>query len=294
MKVGLQVYTVRNHFAKDPYGTLEKVAAAGYKYIEMANHNANNDIGTGFGVSVKEFKAKIEELGITVVGAHIMPADGKYNIDPFYKDIEHFKKIINYYVELGTKNLSIPIDYFPTKEYLLKRCEIYNTLGKVCRESGISLLYHNHWHEFQRFDGEFMLDLIMNNTDPEYLGMELDAYWTIRGAIDPVKKINTYGSRIKLIHEKDFPFDQVDEMNSWKFINQDVPVDYDGFQSTVKPEHFIEVGDGMIKIQDVIDAGNKFEIPYILVEQDFSKLDEIESIKQSMQNFKRMRDLEWD
>ena len=49
-----------------------------------------------------------------------------------------------------------------------------------------------------------------------------------------------------------------------------------------------------MKIQDIIDAGNEFNIPYILVEQDHSTYDQIESIKISMSNFKKMRGLEWD
>src|ERR1700691_3711581 len=67
VKVGLQMYTVRNSFAKDPMGTLEKVAAAGYKYIEMANHKADQDSGTGFGTSAKELKAKADEIGIKII-----------------------------------------------------------------------------------------------------------------------------------------------------------------------------------------------------------------------------------
>ena len=50
----------------------------------------------------------------------------------------------------------------------------------------------------------------------------------------------------------------------------------------------------MIKVQDVIDAGNEFKIPYIFVEQDFTTLTEIESINRSMYNFRKMRGLEWN
>ncbi|MBD5393352.1 MAG: sugar phosphate isomerase/epimerase [Lachnospiraceae bacterium] len=294
MKVGLQVYTVRNHFKAAPYETLKQVKEEGYKYIEMANHDAYHDVGTGFNVPVDEFKKAVEELGIKVVGAHIMPADEKETIEPFYKDLDHFKKIIAYYNELEVPYLSIPIDFYSSYDYLMSRCEVYNNLGKVCKENGITLLYHNHWHEFQRINGKVILDTLMENTDPEYLGMELDAYWTIRGAFDPAEKIRTYGNRIKLLHEKDFPLKYVQEMNSWMFIDQDKPVDYDGYLATIKPHQFVEIGDGMIKVQDVIDAGNEFGVEYILIEQDFSELDEIESIRKSMSNFKRMRDLTWD
>ncbi len=290
MQVGLQMFTVRNSFAKDPFGTLDQVAAAGYKFIEMANHKAEKDPGTGFGIPLDSFKKKIDDLGIKVIGAHFMPSDPKL-IDAFYHDEAAVSRVIDFYANLGAKNLSMPIDFYPTKDYLLKRCELYNRLGEECGASGIRFLYHNHYHEFQRFGSEYMMDIIAKNTDPKNVGIELDAYWTFRGALDPVSKIREYGDRIALIHEKDFPLDQVQHLNAWLQLNQDVPVDWAGFHGAIKPEHFIEVGDGIIKVQDVIDAGNEFKVPYILVEQDYTKLDEIESIKRSMANFKRMRGL---
>lgn len=291
MQVGLQMYTVRKSFANDPFGTLDQVAAAGFKAIEMANHRAEQDSGTGFGISAKDLKKKVDDLGIAVIGAHFMPSDPKM-IDSFYHDEASVGRIVDYYATVGAKNLSMPIDFFPNRDYLLQRCELYNRIGEECAAAGIRFLYHNHYHEFQRFGGEYMMDIITRNTDPNNVGIELDAYWTFRGALDPVTKIREYGNRIAVIHEKDFPLDQVQHLNAWLQLDQDVPVDWDGFHAAVKPEHFIEVGDGIIKIQDVIDAGNEFGVPYILIEQDYTKLDEIDSIKRSMANFKRMRDLE--
>ena len=289
MKVGLQVYTVRNHLKEDPRKTLEEVVKAGYKAIEFANHNAGNDIGIGFGYSLQEMKAIVNDLGITVLGAHIKSFDRD-----IYQDPDYFKRIVDFYSELGAKYIGNPMDLFFTLDDIKKRGEELNTIGKVCKEGGIRLLYHNHWNEYQIIEGDTIFNHLMNNTDPEYMGIELDAFWTIRGLIDPVKMIHQYGDRIGLIHEKDFPLEMADELNSWKFVDRNRPVTMEEFQATFKPAHFTEVGNGLIKIQDVIDAGNEFNIPYILVEQDYTTLDEIESINVSMSNFKKMRGLEWD
>jgi hypothetical protein len=97
-----------------------------------------------------------------------------------------------------------------------------------------------------------------------------------------------------LLHQKDFPLEQVEHMNMWTKVDRNKPLAWDSFHAVIKPEYFTEVGDGMIKIQDVIDAGNELEVPYIFVEQDYSSLPELESIKVSMTNFKNMRGLEWD
>lgn len=295
MRVGLQMYSIRNEFAKDPYRTLEVVADTGYKAIEMANHDAWNDQLTGASrLPLKEFKAKVDELGIKVVGAHVMPDDPAKNIDPFYRDFDNWKKIVENYQALGATNLSIPIDFFPTKSYLLERCELYNKLGEICKDAGMLLLYHNHYNEYQRLEGDFMMDLLVENTEPSLMGIEFDAYWVYRGLYDPVEKIRGYGKRVALLHEKDFPLSQANNLCAWNVIDQDIPVDYDTFHTATKPEYFTEIGDGMIKIQDVVDVGNEFDIPYIFLEQDYTTLPEVESIKRSMHNYKKMRGLDWD
>jgi sugar phosphate isomerase/epimerase len=294
MRVGLAMFTVRNSFQEDPKSTMKEIADSGYKVIEIANHHAEEDPGTGFGFSVKELKKMADDNGITILGAHIMPSGGGKAIETFYYNDDHLKKIINYYIELGGKYLSFPIDFFPTADYLKKRCELYNHIGTLCAPYGIKFLYHNHFHEFALLEGNVTMDLIVKNTDPDLVGIELDAYWTILGAYDPAEKIRQYGKRIDLIHEKDFPLQQVQNMNMWTKIDQNVPLDWDTYHAQIKPEYFTEVGNGMIKIQDVIDAGNEFDIPYILVEQDYTTLTEYESIKVSMANFKKMRGLEWD
>ena len=291
MRIGLQVYTVRNHLKENPRKTLEEVVKAGYKNIEFANHFADVDTGIGFGYSLEEMKSIVKELDINVLGAHIMPSH--YDVD-LYADLDHFKKIVDFYVELGAKYLINPMECYATLDILKKRCEVFNKVGEICRENGLKYLYHNHWNEYQLMDDVTIFDHLMNNTDPENMGIELDAFWTIRGLIDPVKMIHQYADRIALIHEKDFPLEKVDELNSWKVVDRKKIVTMEEFHSTVKPEHFTEVGNGMMKIQDIIDAGNEHNIPYMLVEQDYSTLDEIDSINVSMSNFKKMRGLEWD
>ncbi|MDO4274556.1 MAG: sugar phosphate isomerase/epimerase [Eubacteriales bacterium] len=293
MRVGLQVYTVRKHLKEDPRKTLEQVVNSGYKYIEFANHNAEKDTGIGFGYSLEEMQKIVKDLGITVVGAHVMTTQQQAEHD-IYSDLDYFKKIVDFYVGLGAKFISNPQEFFPDLDTLKRRCEVYNKLGELCKENGLRYLYHNHWNEYQLMEGETIFDHLMANTDPEYIGIELDAYWAFRGLINPVEMIHQYGNRIGVLHEKDFPLDMVDELNSWKVVDRTKLVDHAAFASTIKPSHFTEVGNGIIKIQDVIDAGNEYNIPYILVEQDHSRLDEIDSINVSMTNFKKMRGLEWD
>ena len=52
-------------------------------------------------------------------------------------------------------------------------------------EHGIELYYHTHHLEFQKFDGEYLLDIIKNNTTK--LGFELDVHWIQRAGVNPVE-----------------------------------------------------------------------------------------------------------
>lgn len=94
LKIGLQMYSVREHMAEDPFKTFELAAKAGYKYFELANLNAREDFGCGFHAPAKELKKHVEDLGCEIVAAHIKPFDDT-NVD----------RVLEYHAELGTKYL---------------------------------------------------------------------------------------------------------------------------------------------------------------------------------------------
>ena len=297
MKVGLAEYTVRDAMEEDPFGALKKIASAGYKYIEWANFNADRDPGTGLGISANDLNKALADLGMTLTGALLLPHDPQNDLDSFFCDFDNFKRIVEYYTQAHGGTLSVTVDFFPDMPGLLKRCDVYNKLGRICNEAGMRLMYHNHFQEFQRIGGRFILDHILENTDAKYLGIELDAYWLIRGMNDPAKTIRKYGKtgRVDSLHAKDFPLSMCNHLNIWNKVDQDKPIkNWAEFRAPIAPEHFIEVGEGIVKIQDVIDAGNELNIPYIFVEQDSTVRDQIESVGISIANMKKMRGLEWD
>ena len=287
MKVGLQLYSVRESFKQDPFGTLRTVSEAGYKYIEPANHRCYEDVGIGYGISAKELKEKCRELGIQVLSGHVGTGDlGSELLD----NTPYIQKIVDYYAEVGAKYFCLLAGRLVSNEDDLKvRCDDLNRLGKLCKNSGIQYVYHNHWNEFALIGDKTVYDFLMDNTDPELVKIELDAYWAMRGTTDPVKLIRQYKDRVALLHEKDFPVEALGEISAWNYIDRH---NFGGYVEVAKPEHFTEIGDGIIKVQDVIKAGNEFGTECIIVEQDHSKLGEINSIRRSMENFRAMQGLE--
>ena len=75
-------------------------------------------------------------------------------------------------------------------------------------EHGIELYYHTHHIEFQKYDGEYLLDMMKNNTTK--LGFELDVHWIQRAGENPVEFIKQYAGRISLLHLKDYRIGQMD------------------------------------------------------------------------------------
>lgn len=290
MKVGLQVFTVQESFRKDPMDTLDKIADAGYQYIEMANGNAATDDGTGFDTNLEVFKGKLEERGITLLGTHVSQMDDNGLLDV---SLDRWKYIAEWYEKAGAKYLAIALDTHVSKEKLYRDCERYIEIGEICKKHGLHLLYHNHFMEFQKYDGISMFDIMLREIPEELFSLEVDTCWIMRSLVDPGNFIRRYGNRIKVLHQKDYTLNTINDLNVWNFVNYNEPIDFNRFwKAAPYPEQCTEVGHGMMKIQDIINAGNEMNIPYILVEQDYSKYDDITSIQISMEMLKTMHGIE--
>ena len=136
--------------------------------------------------------------------------------------------------------------------------------------------------------------MIAENTDPDYISFQIDTFWALRGGLDPVELFRKYGKRVRLLHQKDFSKEIGEPINIFKFVDENKVIDYTTFSQVVKPESFTEIGTGTIDIQRIIDAAEKYTAAeYMVLEQDFSKYDEIESINISMNSFKRFRGVEF-
>ena len=147
---------------------------------------------------------------------------------------------------------------------------------------------------FQKIDGKYVLDYILENTDPEYVAFEIDTFWAMRGGADPVEIIKKVGNRLMAVHQKDFsktstsPINVLANDDGSKFISRET------FGGVINPLDFCEVGTGIMDIQSIIDAANEVGAEYIILEQDHTQLGQIESIKLSMENFKKYTGIEWE
>ncbi|MCC6705659.1 MAG: sugar phosphate isomerase/epimerase [Thermomicrobiales bacterium] len=276
--VGLQLYSVRQSLKSDPWGTLEAIAGVGFTHLEAANHNARNDPGVGFGVGARELREKLATLGLSIVGCHI---------NPLHLDI--MPGVLDYQAELGNTRIGCDIEFFPygDRDYVLRRCEVFNQIGALARERGMRFTYHNHFQEFQRFGDDLVYDLILDNTDPELVFLELDTYWMYRGGQDPIAWMNRVPERVILLHQKDFPENAPQPLNLYDgVIALTENIDDALFTERKNRLCFTEIGVGVLPIQAIIDAAARLpNLDYLILEQDHTTLPEIESIRRSKEAF---------
>lgn len=284
LKVGIQLYSVRGMMKEDPIGTIGKVAQAGYKYLEVANHNALNDAGVGFGVSPEELNSVTEQYGSKIISAHIFP----------FTD-ENYKKVVEYNQKIGNNVLIYPMETFASYDDVMKKTEYYEKMGRIAASEGMQFLYHNHYMEFQKFNGKTVMDWIVENTDPAHVNLELDTFWAMRGGYDPVELMGRYGTRIKMLHQKDFAKDAPNPVNMFDVVEENTHITREVFNQYKEPGDFVEIGFGVMDIQSIINKALELgSVEYIVLEQDATKLNEMESIKRSMEGFHRFDGIVWD
>lgn len=304
LKVGIILYSVRDEMAKDSLGAVARVAEMGYKYVEVCNHNAIRDPGCGFGIPADTLMDTFRNFGTQVVSAHVFPFE-KADIPA----------VLAYNRILGNTNIVNPMGRFSTYDDLMRQCEAFNRIGKICHEEGMNYLYHNHEFEFRTIRGKTIMDHICENTDPAYLSLELDTFWVMRAALCPMETIKHYGRRIRLIHQKDFAWDSLQPINLIGLTPEDRElkpgevVGIDGNSDYAKngkhketPERiirataFTEIGSGIMPIQKIIDAANTYtDAAYIILEQDVTRMaTQFDSVAASMEGFKKFTGIAWD
>lgn len=284
LKVGIQLFSVRNAMQADPVKAIGDVAAMGYRYVEAANHHATTDYGVGFPADPDTLLAQLEKHGSRFLNAHVFPLT-----------MENAAPVIAWHKRAGTPYLTNPCVFFKDLDDVLSWCREFNAVGAACRAEGIRFCYHNHFHEFVKVDGEkTVMDVIVENTDPELVGIELDTYWALRGGADPVALIRKWKGRVPLLHQKDLIKDLKEPVNILELVPPGEPIDMAMFQKVFNRETVVEIGTGCMDIQAIIDAANEVGgVEAIILEQDNTKFDEMESIAISMREFRKFTGIEW-
>lgn len=283
LKIGLQLYSVREPMAVQPVETLQKILEAGYRYLEPANARAGQDPGIGWGLSAEKLLEILQPYGARVSSAHMGPLDEST-----------LPSIVEYHSTIGNRNIVQAIEFYTGYDHLMRRCEDYNRIGKYLVEHGMNpLLYHNHYHEYQMFRDKPALYHMLENTDPRYVNFEVDTGWVKRAGRDPLEEMRHVGNRLRIIHIKDFAHTPPNLL-----LGKEEPISWETFGANsqpgdvMHPEDFTELGAGIMNVQEILDTADALGAEYAVLEQDESAKDILESIAISYQNLRTYKNIE--
>jgi sugar phosphate isomerase/epimerase len=184
--LGLQLFSLREQFAKDVPGTLDKVRDLGFKNVELA--------GT-YDVAPEKFKAELDARGLKAVSAHF----------PFDKIRDDLDGVIREAKIFGCEYVGcawIPHTGQFDESTCRKAIAVFNEAGEQLAKQHIKLFYHTHGYEFQPYKDGTLFDLLVTETKPEFMNYEMDVFWVVYGGQDPVKLLDKYGNRFQLTHLK--------------------------------------------------------------------------------------------
>jgi sugar phosphate isomerase/epimerase len=233
--VGLQLYSLRDQFKKDVGQTLDQVRAFGITNVELA--------GT-YGVAPEKFKEQLDARGIKAISGHF----------PYERCRDDLEDVVREAKLLGLEYAGcawIPHQDPFDEKTCREAAAVFNRAGEALAKHGIKFFYHTHGYEFLPYRDGTLFDLLMAETKPEYVRIEMDVYWIVNPGQDPVKLLEKYGKRFELMHVKD--------------MKRGTPSGFTG-QSDVTNN--VALGEGIIDWPSVFRAARKAGVKWYFIEDE--------------------------
>jgi sugar phosphate isomerase/epimerase len=265
LSIGLQLYTVRDLIDQDLKGTLQKIAAMGYKDLE----SVGNAKGTYYGLKPKEFTSMVEDMGMKLRSSHALPGGQTKKEADLPATILTLKnntqQLVDMAAETGQEYLVCSY-LFPSEhssfDHLKKSMAIINQAGEACKKAGIGFAFHNHEDLFETFDGKKVHEIFTAELDQNAVQYELDLYWATKAGQDPIEFFEKYPGRFPLWHVKDM--------------------------AKTADKNFTEVGNGSIDFKRIFAQAQKAGMKYYFVEQDQTPGNALDSIAISYKNLSQL------
>lgn len=266
MKVGIQLYSIRDDMIADMEVTLKKVKEIGYDYVEFGGYYG--------GLTAPELLKLLSKYELECVSVH-------YGYQAL---VEKTDKSIEFLKALGTKYCVVPYmprDVHKGSELFEKTVSNFTRVGQALLDNNIHLLYHNHDFEFDKFEGKCLLDWLFESVPANLLSTQIDTCWALYAGYDPAEYLKKYLGRAYGLHLKDFicagiSSDSIyDLIDSKENMNKLRNVGKEGIE-------FKPLGQGMQNIPQILDVARAAGTEFVIVEQDRSLgISVIESVKQS-------------
>lgn len=238
--IGLQLYTIREQAEQDLLGTFEKVASMGYEAVQFAGF---------FGMQPQRVRAVLDEWGLKRAGSHIG-----------WEQWDQSDAVFAYHEQIGNPLLICP--YLPealrqTAEDYRRVAERLNTIGRECQRAGFTFAYHHHDFEFQPLENTCRFEVLVAETDPDWVKLELDCYWLAYTGNNPLTVMEKHADRLVSLHLKDLRETE------------------NGTVST-------EVGAGQLNWPPIIGKAREWGVEWLTVEQEHFDTDPLTHVERSL------------
>jgi sugar phosphate isomerase/epimerase len=242
-KIAAQLYTLRD-FLKTPEDiakSMKKVKEIGFDAVQISGMGA---------IEESELVKILDGEGLTCCATH----------ESGQKIVEEPEAIVERLNKLNCKYTAYPFPHNPlkTKEDFQKLAKELTKSGKVLKDNGMVLTYHNHAVEFECFGDCNGLDIIYGESDPVCLQGEIDTYWVQHGGGNPVEWCLKLKNRLPLLHLKEFGI-------------------IDGKIT------MLEIGSGNLDWKSIIAAAKVAGTEWFIIEQDICRIDPFDSLKMSLE-----------
>ena len=256
MKKGVQMYTVREQVGDRASlkSSLDKIKAIGYEAIQG---------GVPSYMTAREFVTMTSDAGLENCSSGA-------SYEKLIADPAAVKAAIEVANIFGVDQIgleTLPEDMRECEDGYRQYAAGINKLAAVFKSEGKKLLYHAHALEFFSLGGGRKgMDILVEETDPEGFFFCMDTHWLTAGGVDVAEWILKAKGRMTIVHFKDYAIvknrDRIEAVN----------------------RQFAEVGEGNINWKTVIDACNRVNAEFAIVEQDVCPNDPFESLAISYKN----------
>jgi sugar phosphate isomerase/epimerase len=234
MKLSVQLYSLREEAKNDFRGVIEKVARMGYDGVELAGLH---------GHPATEVKKWLDDLGIVASSAHCGVFDATKR-----REVEDDAVTLGYRALVG----GFGRDAYQSEALIRALADRVGSAAAHFVPRGFSVSLHNHdWEYDAPNKGDLLLELC------PAVAPQLDVYWIAVAGADPVKYIEKYAGRVKLIHIKDGPLDRALPMTA--------------------------VGKGKVDVAGVVRAARAAGVEWGIVEIDRCEGDMATAVRQSIE-----------
>lgn len=247
--VAYQIYSAREEAAQDLNTVLAALKGMGYDGVEFAGF---------YGHTAEEVKAMLDANGLVAISSHV----------PFVQIEADMFGVIAYHQAIGCKYIAVPYlddQTRPGAPGFAHAIAVIDKFGRLLKEAGMTLLYHNHDFEFVTMSGMYGLDFLYEAIPADYLQTELDICWVKYAGENPADYIRKYAGRCPIVHLKDFVGRKEEGSTPYALIGLD-----ENEKKDTQAFEFRPVGFGCQNVEEVLNAGIESGAQWFIVEQDQS------------------------